>query len=49
MQIAGEMGGLIDAIGEYDNSKNAIGYSYFYYVNTMYKKEAFQCIIKCRT
>ena len=30
---------LIDAIAEYDNAKNAIGYSYFYYVNTMYKKD----------
>lgn len=39
MKVEAEMGGLIDAIAEYDNSKNAIGYSYFYYVNTMYKKD----------
>ena len=39
MKIEAEMGGLIDAIAEYDNAKNAIGYSYFYYVNTMYKKD----------
>lgn len=44
MQIEGEMGGLIDAIGEYDNSKGAIGYSYFYYVNTMYKRDSVKMI-----
>lgn len=38
-QIQGEMGELIDAIAEYDNAENAIGYSYFYYVNTMYKRD----------
>lgn len=44
MQVEGEMGGLIDAIAEYDNSKVAIGYSYFYYVNTMYKKDTIKMI-----
>ncbi|MBQ9314782.1 MAG: substrate-binding domain-containing protein [Clostridia bacterium] len=44
MQIQGEMGGLIDAIAEYDNSKAAIGYSYFYYVNTMYKRDTIKMI-----
>lgn len=44
MQIEGEMGGLIDAIAEYDNSKAAIGYSYFYYVNTMYKRDTIKMI-----
>lgn len=44
MQVEGEMGGLIDAIAEYDNSDVAIGYSYFYYVNTMYKKETIKMI-----
>lgn len=43
-QIEGEMGGLINAIAEYDNSKDAIGYSYFYYVNTMYKKDAIKML-----
>lgn len=38
-QIEAEMGSLINAIAEYDNSKDALGYSYFYYVNTMYKKD----------
>ena len=44
LQVEGEMGGLIDAIAEYDNSKVAIGYSYFYYVNTMYKKDTIKMI-----
>lgn len=44
MQVEAEMGGLIDAIAEYDNSENAIGYSYFYYVNTMYKKDTIKMI-----
>lgn len=43
-QIEQEMGGLIDAIAEYDNSKNAIGYSYFYYVNNMYKKDTIKML-----
>jgi len=43
-QIEQEMGGLIDAIAEYDNSKYALGYSYFYYVNTMYKKDTIKMI-----
>ena len=44
MQIEAEMGGLIDAIGEYDNAEAAIGYSYFYYVNTMYQKDTVKMI-----
>lgn len=44
MQIEGEMGGLIDAIAEYDNSRAAIGYSYFYYVNTMYKRDTIKML-----
>ena len=39
MQIEADMGGLMDAIAEYDNAKASIGYSYFYYVNTMYKRD----------
>ncbi len=38
-QIQGNMGELIDAVAEYDNAENAIGYSYFYYVNTMYRRD----------
>lgn len=44
MQIEGEMGDMIDAIAEYDNSRAAIGYSYFYYVNTMYKRDTIKMI-----
>ena len=31
-------------VAEYDNSKDAIGYSYFYYVNTMYKKDTIKMV-----
>ncbi len=44
MEIEAEMGGLVDAIAEYDNSESAIGYSYFYYVNTMYKRDSIKMI-----
>ncbi len=44
IQVEAEMGGLIDAIAEYDNSKVAIGYTYFYYANTMYKKDTIKMI-----
>lgn len=44
IQIEREMGGLVDAIAEYDNSKSAIGYSYFYYINTMYKRDNIKMI-----
>lgn len=30
------MSGIIDAVANYDNSKNAIGYSYYYYATIMY-------------
>ncbi len=43
-QIRGEMGELIDAVAEYDNAENAIGYSYFYYVNTMYKRDTIKML-----
>ena len=43
-QVRGEMGELIDAVAEYDNAENAIGYSYFYYVNTMYKRDTIKML-----
>jgi len=43
-QVEAEMGSLINAIAEYDNSKDALGYSYFYYVNTMYKKDTIKMV-----
>ncbi|WP_134685098.1 PstS family phosphate ABC transporter substrate-binding protein [Brevibacillus migulae] len=36
---AGGMGGLIDAVAEYQNAENAIGYSFFYYANEMHQRE----------
>lgn len=44
MKVEAEMGGLIDAVAEYDNSRAAIGYSYFYYVNTMYQKDTIKML-----
>lgn len=43
-QVRGEMGALVDAIAEYDNAENAIGYSYFYYVNNMYKRDTIKML-----
>lgn len=34
-QVIGSMGMLMDAVKEYDNSANAIGYSVYYYANDM--------------
>lgn len=30
------MGDLVDAIADYDNAKNSLGYSYYYYAKSMY-------------
>lgn len=38
------MGGLIENIASYDNSDGAIGYSVYYYANTMYIKDAIKFI-----
>ena len=35
--IMGDMGSIINMVSEYSNEKSAIGYSYYYYANTMYK------------
>ncbi|MBQ9280123.1 MAG: substrate-binding domain-containing protein [Clostridia bacterium] len=34
--IIGEMFSIISLVSDYDNGKNAIGYSYYYYATTMY-------------
>ena len=34
--IASEMGDIIDAVAHYENSKGAIGFSYYYYVASMH-------------
>ena len=31
------MSGLVDAIASYDNTRNALGYSVYYYVRNMYQ------------
>ncbi len=36
---AGGMGGLIEAVADYQNAENAIGYSFYYYANEMNKRE----------
>ncbi len=33
----GSMSGLVDAIASYDNTRNALGYSVYYYVRNMYQ------------
>ncbi|MCM1226561.1 MAG: substrate-binding domain-containing protein [Clostridium sp.] len=33
------MGELIEKIGEYKNRKNSIGYTYYYYINNLYKSD----------
>ena len=43
-EIIREMGEVIDAVAEYDNAKDAIGYSYYYYVQTMYKKDTIKIL-----
>lgn len=37
--LAYTMADIVDVISDYDNGKNAIGYSYYYYANTMYSKD----------
>ncbi len=38
------MGDLVDAVAMYDNSQYALGYSYYYYVNTMYKRDTIKIL-----
>ena len=33
------MGGLVDAVAEYDNGPASIGYTYYYYINNLYKND----------
>lgn len=39
-----EMSGLIEVIAAYDNSDKAIGYSVYYYANSMYNKETIKFV-----
>lgn len=33
------MGSLVDAVAEYENGKASIGYTYYYYINNLYKND----------
>ena len=35
--VAAEMGSLIESVAEYENESAAIGYTYYYYINNLYK------------
>lgn len=37
--IMREMGGLVEAVATYKNSSSSIGYSFYYYLNNLYKNE----------
>ena len=40
----GMMGALVDRLAEYNNEKNAIGYSVYYYISEMYQKPGLKLI-----
>lgn len=43
--VEGDMGGLVNAIANYENSRSALGYSVYYYVRNMYGQgEAFKLL-----
>ena len=42
--IAQSMADIVDVISDYDNGKQAIGYSYYYYATTMYSSNAMKLL-----
>lgn len=38
------MEGIIEAVADYDNARQALGYSYYYYANTMFTKDSIKLI-----
>lgn len=38
------MMGIIEAVADYDNARQALGYSYYYYANTMFTKDSIKLI-----
>ena len=42
--VVEDMGGLVDIVSAYDNSRTALGYSMFYYVNNMYGNSRFKLL-----
>jgi phosphate transport system substrate-binding protein len=43
-RIVEGMGGLVDAVAEYQNSSASIGYTYKYYIDTLYKNESIKIL-----
>ncbi len=43
-QIAGDMGDLVDSVAEYRNDAGSIGYTFKYYIDTLYKSEDIKTI-----
>lgn len=44
VKVAAGMGMLVDVVGEYENSQASIGYTYKYYIDTLYKNENIKVI-----
>ena len=42
--IAQTMADIVDVISDYNNGKNAIGYSYYYYATTMYSSDTMKLL-----
>ncbi|SHH84379.1 ABC-type phosphate transport system, substrate-binding protein [Sporobacter termitidis DSM 10068] len=42
--VAESMGALVEVVSSYDNAREAIGYSMFYYVNNMYGNSSFKLL-----
>lgn len=42
--VAQSMADIVDVISDYNNGKNAIGYSYYYYATTMYTKDTMKLL-----
>lgn len=42
--LAMSMADIVDVISDYDNGKNAIGYSYYYYATKMYTKDTIKLL-----
>lgn len=42
--VSQSMSDIIDVISDYDNGKNAIGYSYYYYATTMYTNDTMKLL-----
>lgn len=40
IEVAGAMGMLVDSVAEYNNRSSSIGYTFRYYIDTLYKNEA---------